>query len=98
MLSIINLERRKIILLTIIIFLVVALIEIWAVNRLSTYGEKLSAIEQQKQELTLENQTLQDEIATRSSLSEVQKYATAFGFSDKTTVSYLPGEGLALGH
>ena len=96
MLSVINFDRRKIVLFVIVIFLFVAIIEIWAVNRLSTYGEKLSMIEQQKQELTLENQTLGDEIATRSSLAEIEKYATAFGFVDTTKVSYLPNEGLAL--
>lgn len=98
MTGILTIDRRKVVYIAACIFLFVAIIEIWAVNRLSTFGEKLSLIEQQKQELTLENQTLENEIAKRSSLSEVQKYATAFGFEDKSKVSYLPNEGLALNH
>lgn len=95
--ALLAIDRRKLICFITALFLIVSIIEIWAVNRLSTYGEKISKIERQKQELTLENQTLENEIAKRASLSEVEKYATAFGFESTTKIGYLPSEGLALG-
>jgi len=79
-----------------LVFLTAAIIEIWTVNRLSTYGQKISNIEQSKTELTLENQILQDEIAQKSSLSEVEKYATTLGFDSDPKIQYLQNQGLAL--
>jgi hypothetical protein len=91
-------QRRRVTYTIALLFLVAATIEIWTVNRLSTYGEKISKIEQSKNDLVLENQILQNEIAKRSSLSEVEKYATTLGFEKISQVKFLQDEGLALNH
>lgn len=89
-------SRRKLVLLMSSILLLGAILEIWTVNRLSSFGDQINKLEEAKQELTLENQILSNEIAKKQSLSQVEGYAKSLGFSSSSNVVYLRQEDLAL--
>ncbi len=72
--------RKKIIGLIILVVGLVAVLEIWTVNRLATYGEQLSKLEQIKGSLTTENELLENQIAEKSSLSHLNDQALSEGF------------------
>lgn len=63
--------------------------EIWSFNRLSTLGEQINKLEKTKQALILENQILENEISKYSSLKEVSKKATLFGFEKPASIEFL---------
>ena len=56
------------------------MLEIWMVNRLATYGEQLSKLEEIKGKLLTENELLENEIAAKSSLSHLGEQARSEGF------------------
>lgn len=90
--------RKKILIFLGLILLIVAVLEIWSVNRLATFGEQINKLERSKAALKLENKLLENEIAKYSSLSEAQKYAPHLGFENTKKVEYLTDFGLALNH
>lgn len=90
--------RKKILMFFGLILLIVAVLEIWSVNRLATYGEQINRLERSKAALKLENKLLEYEIAKNSSLSESEKYAPYLGFDTTHQVEYLNDFGLALNH
>lgn len=90
--------RKKILMFFGLILLIVAVLEIWSVNRLATFGEQINELERSKAALKLENKLLENEIAKHSSLSEAQKYVPHLGFQTTMKVEYLSDFGLALNH
>jgi hypothetical protein len=90
--------RKKIIILILVILVPLVILEIWAVNRLSTYGEKISSFVSAKQSLELENQVLRNQIAEKSSLQYVNEEASNLGFGRNTKAEYINQSDLALGH
>jgi len=81
--------RKKIIALLGLTILVGAILEIWVSNRLATFGTQYTEIERAKNSLTLENQLLEDQIATKESLSRTQKYAELIGFQQVKNIEYI---------
>lgn len=82
------LKRRAIISLSFILILVI-LLEVWAVNRLSTYGEQLSQIDASISQFKLENSILEGEIAARSSLNKIEKIARNLGFEPPSKIQFI---------
>lgn len=81
--------RKKIIGLILLVVAGVAVLEIWMVNRLATYGEQLSKLEEIKGSLTTENELLENDIAEKSSLSHLGEKAKAEGFIPIKTLKYV---------
>jgi hypothetical protein len=93
-----SLVRRKIILFIALIVILIMILEIWAVNRLATYGDKISKLEQAKNALVLDNQILTRQIAQEASLKTVDQEAKVLGFDRTRKLEYLQDSGLALNH
>lgn len=87
--------KKKIPFLILLAFLIGVVTEVWAANRLSTYGEQIAKITQETQQLTLENQLLENEIAQKSSFNQVEKHAKILGFEEIQHVQYLQPLDLA---
>jgi hypothetical protein len=90
-----NRIRRQIIVIVGISVLLVALSEIWSINRLAILGLQISKMEQSKMSLQLENQILQTQIADKSSLRNVENIATKLGFEGIKKLSYVKDLNLA---
>lgn len=88
--------RKKIIGLIILVVGLVAVLEIWTVNRLATYGEQLSKLEQIKGSLSTENELLENQIAEKSSLSHLSEQAAAEGFRPIRDVAVVKKLDIAL--
>ena len=88
--------RKKVILLFMIIILALTVVEIWAVNRLSTYGEQINKLELTKRSLHLENQVLENEIAEKSSFQDIIVSAKALGFERVKNVQIIQKVDIAL--
>lgn len=71
-------------------FLVV--IEIWAVNRLATVGEKINQLEASKANLKTENEALENEISKMVSLGKISKDAKEYGFEPLSNIEFLNAE------
>ncbi len=79
--------------LSMLIFTLVA--EIWVANGLSTYGMKLTVIDNKMKNLQLENQVLENEIAQRGSYNQVFSKASQLGFTDEKNFEYIDSFNLA---
>lgn len=64
-----NLISKKMLFLLIAVVFSLCLLEIWLVNRLSTYGEQISKMQHASQVLSMENQILKNEIDKKTSLN-----------------------------
>ncbi|MBI4040022.1 hypothetical protein HY389_01560 [Candidatus Daviesbacteria bacterium] len=78
-----------------VLFLVLLFLEIWMINRLSTYGEKINKIKQAQASLELENQVLENQIAQSASLLNIQEKANQLGFTQASRVEYIIGTSFA---
>lgn len=78
-----------------VILLVVLFLEIWAANRLSTYGDKIQDIKSAKMAIELENQVLENQIAQQSSLASIEIRAVALGFTTVKNWQYFKPSNLA---
>ncbi|MBI2011836.1 hypothetical protein HYS91_03635 [Candidatus Daviesbacteria bacterium] len=87
---------RKIILSLIVVTIVAALIQIWVVNRLSTYGEQIISLEKSANVLELENKVLRNKLDKASSLKEINILARNLGFESIKKIEYLQDIGIAL--
>jgi hypothetical protein len=92
------LKSKKIFILFAGAFLLIAIVEIWSANRLATFGEEMSRIENAEQKLSLENQLLEDQIAKSASLMTLEKSALSLGFNKAAKVVYINLPSLALKH
>lgn len=88
--------KRKVILFSLLILLPLVIIEVWSVNRLSTFGEQIVQFEKIKSSLKLENQLLENEISKKSALSNIEREAKAYGFEKITKVEYLTNQKVVL--
>lgn len=71
------------------IIVVIFILEIWAVNRLSTSGYKIQEIKVSQAELSLENQLLKNEIAQLISLNFLASKVKEYGFIPSHDIEYL---------
>lgn len=79
-----------------IVFGVVLVLEVWMVNRLSTYGTKIEELKAIEANLQLENQVLENTIAQKASLKQVELKAVLLGFSSIKNLEYVTFPELAL--
>lgn len=70
--------------------------QIWVLNRLSTFGEKISQIERNKTSLKMDNQILENQIAQYSALQKIKVQATNLGFQSSKNIEYWQADGLAM--
>lgn len=75
------------------IFLIVLFVEIWVVNRTSTYGDKIYQLKQAQTNLELENQVLSNTIAQSSAMVLLEKKATSLGFNTINQIEYIKFSG-----
>lgn len=89
--------RKKIILFSAILIILLTIVEIWAVNRMATFGVQISKLEQAKIQLEMENLILEKEIAQKSSIAKIQQEARELGLVKVKNIQYLDdSNGLAL--
>lgn len=90
--------RKKIIILPIVVILAVSVLEIWVVNRLSTYGDQISQLQQREASLRMDNQLLENEIAEKASLIEIDRASKSLGYQKVKNFEYVSDLNLALNH
>ena len=73
----------------VLLLIAFSIVEIWVVNRLSTYGEQISKLEETRTNYVLENQVLQNQIDEASSLEEIGKLVKSYGFAEIKNIEYL---------
>lgn len=73
----------------IVLFILGVVLEVFIVNRLSTYGEKINEIERKKSQLELENSDLKDKLYTKLSLEKISKQASSLGFDSIKKTEYI---------
>ena len=82
--------------LIIVVFFLVLFLEIWVVNRLSTFGHKIQDIKDSQASLELENQILESQIAKQASLLAIESKASALGFDSLKNIEYIkPANNIA---
>lgn len=82
-------NRKKIIVISVFITILVVILEIWALNRLATLGPQLIQIEESSNLLRLENQIFKEEIARKSSYLKIRELSSQLGFHPVKSVQYL---------
>ncbi len=87
---------RKLVLTLAILITLGAMMQIWVLNRLSTFGEKISQIERNKTSLKMENQILENQIAQYSALQKIKVQASNLGFQTSKNIEYWQADGLAM--
>jgi hypothetical protein len=90
--------RKKLIIFCALLLIPLVILEIWSANRLATYGGKISSLGDIKSNLILENQVLENQIADKSSLLEVNQKARDLGLVTAHQTIYLQPQSLALSH
>ena len=69
--------------------MVLVLSQIWVSNTLVTYGEKFEKLSQLQESLKTENQILENEIATKTSLTTLATKSAELGFSKLESIQYI---------
>ncbi len=88
-------SRRKLIIFLGVVLCLGVILQIWVMNRMATFGEQLTGIERTRQQLTLENQILENQIAKMSSLQTIKVYAANLGFRPISSITYVRTPNLA---
>lgn len=81
--------KRKFVILLALVLIPLVILEIWSLNRLSTFGDQINKLEKTKQSLLLENQLLENQISKYSSLLEIEEKSKYYGFDKSPEVEYL---------
>lgn len=68
--------------------LIIITLEVWMVNRLSTFGKKIQQLKEIQANLHLENQVLENELAQNTSLLIVEEKAASLGFEPIKNITY----------
>lgn len=71
------------------------ILQVWMVNRLSTYGYKIKQLQEAQANLEMENQILENQIAQESSLLKVESKAILLGFKNIKKLEYYKSDSLA---
>lgn len=88
-------KSKSIIKLVASVVFVALVLEIWVVNSLSTYGNRLAEIKKSEQELIMENQILENQVASYGSLRNIEDESRALGFSASLKFDYIKPAALA---
>lgn len=87
---------KKLLFFLIIIAFLLCILEIWLVNRLSTFGEQISRMQYSGQALAMENQILKNEIDKKVSLRSNFELAKKSGFEQVKYVFVVKTPDIAL--
>lgn len=79
--------KKLLLIVACIIILILAVIEIWTVNRLATLGGKIVQFEISKTSLIEQNEILENEISKKSSLRNIEAEAKNRGFEKATKIN-----------
>lgn len=93
-----NTSKKRIIKVTKIvgiIFVIVFILEVWMVNRLSTYGNRIENLKQEEAALILQNQILENQIAQNQSLGRLEKLSNELGFDSIKNIEYYKSANIA---
>ena len=82
-------KKRYLILITAAVLFLGLILEIWVMNRLSTFGEQIVKLERSAAELKLENKILENQIAEKSSLRAVKEYSRVLAFTNIKNITYI---------
>lgn len=85
----VHLISRKLLIFLVALVVLAIILEIWVVNRLSTYGEKMTHIENASRILKMENEILRNKIDSFSSLDYIQKKAESLNMVPARSILYL---------
>lgn len=88
-------KAKRLLKIAVVFILAIISLELWTVNRLSTYGDKIQGLKEAQARVELENQVLENVIAEESSLNVLEKRATLLGFESVKTFQYLNSRNLA---
>lgn len=83
-----SLPKKYIALVAVTLF-VLMLMEIWVNNNAADYGEKFAKLSQLAKTLSLENQVLENQIASNESLRNVASKSAELGFSQPESIQYI---------
>lgn len=73
-----------------LLVVVLAVVQIWAANRLATKGDLIGKYEVEAAWLREENQKMENEIVKLSSLSQIASRSGDLAFKQEVTMIYLP--------
>lgn len=82
-------KALKYIIFGMVFFLITFSLEIWIVNRLSTYGDKIQELKVAEAKLELENQIIANSVAKDSSMVALEKKAAELGFGSINQIEYI---------
>ena len=71
------------------LLILVLFLEIWSVNRLSTFGKKIDDLKRSESEIVLQNTILENQIAQKSSLLLLANQSKSLGFDSSSQVQYI---------
>lgn len=91
-------SRKKLLTIGVASLLILVISQIWALNRLSALGEKITEFEVSAQKLKLENKILRNQVAQKSSLNQLENLSLALGFRSSKKVEYFKTSDVALNH
>lgn len=91
-----SLISKKLLFFLITVVFLLCILEIWLVNRLSTFGEQISKMQYSSQSLAMENQTLKNEIDGKVSLKTNFELAKLNAFEPVKNVFVVKSPDIAL--
>ena len=80
---------KKYIILSILGLFMLTIIEIWASNTAVAFGESFEKLSLSEKNLKMENQILKNEIAKKTSLSNIASRSAELGFSVSQSIQYI---------
>ncbi len=80
---------KKIIIFISFFLLVLVVIEIWVSHTTVSLGEQMNDIENLRQNLNLENQLLENEIASAAAITRIASQSADIGFTAPKIIQYI---------
>lgn len=77
------------------VFVLAIVLEVVAVNRLSSVGSQINQLEAEQAEIALQNQIIENQIAVSASLVGAQDQVKALGFGDINNPLYIQAQAIA---
>ena len=77
------------------VFVLAIVLEVVAVNRLSSAGSQINQLEAEQAEIALQNQIIENQIAVSASLVDAQDQVKALGFGDINNPLYIQAQVIA---
>jgi len=93
-----NKPKKRILRITrfiVVLVVVLVVLEVWMVNRLSTYGDKIQSLKVAQADLELENQILENQISQNGTMLNLESKAKALGFDTTKNLEYFRPANIA---